>query len=149
VARLYEHYHFQGRFIDITGDTPAIDPSWNDRTSSIIVYGAAEPPPVIQEIMIFEHSHYGGRSQILPPGQYNTNQLLIGADTLSSALVPVGMVLRLYEHANFQGAFIDIGEDTPAVSLDWNDRVSSLVVMAGFPENGVEVSRAYIPTDQI
>ena len=53
VARLYEHYHFQGRFIDIKEDTPVISPFWNDRTSSIIVYSEAEQPPVIKEVIIF------------------------------------------------------------------------------------------------
>lgn len=38
------------------------------------------------------------------------------------------MVLRLFEHANFQGAFIDLRNDTPAVRMDWNDRTSSIIV---------------------
>lgn len=147
VARLYEHYHFQGRFIDIKEDTPAISQFWNDRTSSIIVYGEAEQPPVTKEVMIFEHANHVGKSQILQKGEYDVSQMVIGNDTLSSALVPSGMKLRLYEHANFQGAFIDIREDTRAVSLNWNDRASSIVVMPDFPENEVEVSRAYIPTE--
>jgi hypothetical protein len=128
VARLYEHYHFQGRFIDIQEDTPAITQFWNDRTSSIVVYEETEPPPITREVMIFEHANYGGASQILPKGQYDTPQITIGNETLSSALVPSGMVLRLYEHANFQGAFIEIRSDTPAISMDWNDRTSSIVV---------------------
>jgi Beta/Gamma crystallin len=128
VARLYEHSHFQGHFIDIKEDTPVISPFWNDRTSSIIVYGEAEQPPVIKEVRIFEHAYYGGSSQTLQKGKYDIAQLLIGNDTFSAAQVPYGMVLRLYEHANFQGAFIDIREDTPVVSIDWNDRPSSIVV---------------------
>jgi tetratricopeptide (TPR) repeat protein len=148
VVRLYEHYHFQGRFIDIKEDTPAVSQFWNDRTSSIIVYGDDEQPPVTREVMIFEHANHTGRFQILPEGSYDLAQILIGNDTLSSALVPSGMKLRLYEHANFQGAFIDIREDTKAVSLDWNDRASSIVVTADFPENEVVVSREYIPTER-
>ncbi|MGZ8159472.1 MAG: beta/gamma crystallin-related protein [Methylobacter sp.] len=128
VVRLYEHYHFQGRFIDIKEDTPVISPFWNDRTSSIIVYGEAEQPPITKEVMIFEHANYGGNSQTLQKGKYDTAQISIGNDTISSALVPLGMVLRLYEHTNFQGVFIDIKSDTPAVSMDWNDRTSSIVV---------------------
>ncbi|MGH8480168.1 MAG: beta/gamma crystallin-related protein [Gammaproteobacteria bacterium] len=42
VVRLYEHYHFQGRFIDIKEDTPVVSRFWNDRTSSIIVHGEAD-----------------------------------------------------------------------------------------------------------
>jgi hypothetical protein len=86
----------------------------------------------------------------LQKGRYDVAQMLIGNDTLSSALVPSGMVLRLYEHANFQGAFIDIREDTLAVSLDWNDRVSSIVVTPeneDFPENEIEVLREYVSDD--
>ena len=84
-----------------------------------------------KEVMIFEHSNYGGISQTLQKGKYDTAQITIGNDTLSSALVPTGMVLRLYEHANFQGAFIDIRADTPAIDSmrkGWNDRASSIVV---------------------
>jgi hypothetical protein len=128
VARLYEHSHCQGHFIDIKEDTPVISPFWNERTSSMIVYGEAEQPPVIKEVRIFEHAYYGGRSQTLQKGKYDTAQLLIGNDTFSAAQVPYGMVLRLYEHANFQGAFLDIREDTPFVRIDWNDRPSSIVV---------------------
>ncbi len=127
-ARLYEHFHFQGQFIDIKEDTPAISQSWNDRTSSIIVYKDTEPSPIIKTALIFEHANYGGRFQLLQPGKYDVARLLIGNDTLSSALVPSSLVLRLYEHANFQGAFIEIRVDTPAVSMDWNDRVSSIIV---------------------
>jgi Beta/Gamma crystallin len=128
VARLYEHYHFQGRYVDIREDTPAVNQFWNDRTSSIVVYGEDEQPPFTKEVMIFEHANYGGKSQILGRGKYDTAQIAIGNKTLSSALVPTGMVLRLYEQASFGGAFTEIRGDTPAVSLDWNDRTSSIVV---------------------
>jgi hypothetical protein len=128
VARLYDHYHFQGRFIDITQDTPAISLYWNDRTSSIVIYAKTDPPPVIKDIVIFSDANYQGNSQSLQPGTYDAAQISIGNDTLSSAFVPYGMVLRLFEHANFQGAFIELREDTPAISMDWNDRNSSIVV---------------------
>ena len=147
VVRLYEHYHFQGRFIDIKADTPVISQLWNDRTSSIIVYDEAEQPPLTKEVIIFEHFNHVGKSQILQKGEYDVAQILIGDDTLSSALVPTGMKLRLYEHANFQGAFVDIREDTKAVNLDWNDRASSIVVMADFPENEIEILPDFLSDD--
>jgi hypothetical protein len=148
VVRLYEHFHFQGQFIDIKEDTPAMSQFWDDRTSSIIVFGEDERPPVIREVIIFEHANLGGKFQVLQIGEYDTAQIAIGNDSLSSALVPNGMALRLYEHANFQGAFIDIWEDTLAVSMDWNDRASSIVVeVATFPENDVEVIGDYVGTE--
>lgn len=147
VARLYEHFHFQGRFIDVKEDTTAISQFWNDRTSSIIVYGEDEQPPVTKEVMIFEHANHTGRFQILPEGEYDVAEILIGNDILSSALVPSGMKLRLYEHASFQGAFLDIREDTRAVSLDWNDRASSIVVGRDFPENEIEILPDFLSDD--
>jgi len=128
VARLYEHSHFQGRFIDIAKDTPAIDLFWNDRISSIIVYGADEQPPMINEVVIFEHSDYAGRSQVLKPGKYNQTFIELGDDAVSSALVPYGMLLTLYENPDFLGASFEIRNDTPAVPLEWNDKASSLIV---------------------
>jgi hypothetical protein len=128
VARLYHHAHFQGPFIDIKEDTPVLTSFWNDRTSSIVVYEESEQPPITKEVVIFQHRDYAGNSQILQKGQYGTPQLLIGDNSLSSALVPYGMVVRLYEGSNFQGESIELRDDTPAISLEWNDRVSSIVV---------------------
>jgi hypothetical protein len=154
VVRLYEHFHFQGRFIDIKEDTPVLSPPvlsefWNDRTSSIVIYGQAEQPPVTKEVIIFEHANLDGNFQILQEGNYDTARLTIGDNTLSSALVPYGMLLRLYENPGFQGEFIDIWDDIPAVSSDWNDRASSIVVTAAFPENHVELMRDQAPSENI
>ena len=85
------------------------------------------------EITIYEHANFQGRSQTLTAGQYDVAQLLIGNDTLSSARVPVGMVLRLYEHAHYQGASIEYRQDTPYVGGEWNDRVSSIIVYMAPP----------------
>jgi hypothetical protein len=90
------------------------------------------------QVEIFNHSDFSkepwqgipARSQKVAPGWYDDakNQLLIGNDQLSSIKVPEGLAVRAYEHAWFQGQFIDFTADVPAVSMDWNDRVSSLVV---------------------
>ncbi len=129
VVRLYEHFHFQGRFIETREDTPAITLSWNDRASSIIVYGATEPQPMIKEVMIFEHANYGGKFQLLPIGKHDAAKISIGK-TLSSALIPYGVMIRLFDQPNFQGASFTLRADTPAISLDWNDRAVSMIVEA-------------------
>jgi hypothetical protein len=128
VARLFEHYHFQGRFIDIRVDTPALGAYWDNRASSIVVYDATATPPDTKEVMIFQDANYAGSFQVLAKGRYDVAQLQIGDNALSSALVPYGMVLRLFENPGFDGAFVELREDTPAVSMDWNDRASSVVV---------------------
>jgi hypothetical protein len=146
IVRLYEHAHFQGQFIDIALDTPALAPAWNDRASSIIVYAETDPPPWIQHVVIFEHAQFGGASQVLNLGDVDATQLQIGIHSLSSALVPLGLVLRLYEQAGFQGASLDIAGDTPAVPLQWNDRATSIRVFEAFPENDLAAIRDYLGT---
>lgn len=91
-----------------------------------------------KQVEIFTHSDFSldpwhdipGRSQKLAPGWYDDakSQILIGNDQLSSIKVPEGLVVRAWEHAWFQGAFIDFIADTPAVPMNWNDRISSIVV---------------------
>lgn len=95
-------------------------------------------------VTIYEHANFEGRSQVLAKGQYDTaaGQILIGNDTLSSIKVSAGLVARLYEHFMFRGAFIDIAANTPAITLPWNDRVSSIVV---YDQGRQPVIKAYGP----
>ncbi len=81
-------------------------------------------------VTIYEHANFQGRSQVLTKGQYDNalGQISIGNDSLSSIKVSSGLVARLYEHFLFRGAFIDVRANTPAITLPWNDRVSSIVV---------------------
>src|SRR2546429_8768175 len=81
-------------------------------------------------VTIYEHANFQGRSQELTKGHYDNalGQISIGNDSLSSLKVPHGLVVRLYEHFLFRGAFIDFRNDTPAVPLPWNDRASSIIV---------------------
>jgi hypothetical protein len=135
VARLYEHSWFQGRYVDIAMDTPALPMFWNDRTSSVIVYAASHQPPVVTEVILFEHASYPGASQVLAPGRYQLaeGELNLPNDSLSSALVPRGLVLRLYKDAGFAGAFVDFAGDVEALSPEWNDSVSSIAVFVAPP----------------
>ena len=48
-------------------------------------------------------------------------------DVLSSLKVPAGLMVTLYEHADFAGDFRTYYEDTPFVN-DFNDRASSIIV---------------------
>jgi hypothetical protein len=134
VVRLYEHFHFQGRYVDFVMDTPAVPMSWNDRASSIIVFEATEKPPVIDEVMIFEHAGFTGQSQTLKVGRFDSaNSTLKLNRLISSSLIPRGLILRLYEQPGFQGASIDLASDAAAFSADWNDRVSSVEVLNAPP----------------
>jgi hypothetical protein len=152
-ARLYEHWHFQGRYIDFTVDTPAVPMFWNDRTSSLIVYAVADGPPVIDVVEIYENGGYGGRRQTLQAGRYDSaNGTLTLNKTISSALVPSGLILRLYENPGFTGTFVDLDGDVEAFGPDWNDRASSIEILntpPGLPffEDEVRILRDYITDD--
>ena len=134
LARLYDCGYFQGRFTDIKVDTEDIGQFWDNKTSSIIVY-EEDDPPVIKKAVIFEHSEYNasnnwiGAHQVIEKGRYDgiVKSIQIG-NGLSSALVPKGMVLRLYKLQNCQGEFIEIREDTPKIRMDWNDLVASIIL---------------------
>jgi hypothetical protein len=96
------------------------------------------------DVTIYEHANFQGRFQKLAKGQYDNalGQISIGNDTLSSIKVPRGLVARIYEDWLFRGEFIEFKKDTPAVTLPWNDRASSIVVY----EEGQQPSiRPYSP----
>lgn len=80
--------------------------------------------------VVYEHANFGGRYQLLTPGRYDVGQLSIGNDAISSVMVPPGWRVTLYQHAGFQGATLTLITDTPAVSANWNDQASSILVEA-------------------
>jgi hypothetical protein len=83
-------------------------------------------------VTIYEHANFQGRSQVLTKGQYDNalGQISTGNDTLSSIKLSSGLVARLYEHSLFRGEFIDIRENTPTITMPWNDTliVGELVI---------------------
>lgn len=80
--------------------------------------------------VVYEHTGFGGRYQLLAPGRYDVGQLSIGNDVISSVMVPPGWRVTLYQHAGFQGATVSLTADTPAVPSNWNDQASSILVEA-------------------
>lgn len=80
------------------------------------------------KVTVYEHANYGGRSQELPVGRYNLQQLSIGNDIISSIKVPTGLIVTAYEHIDFGGKTKVFTEDTSYVGNDFNDKISSIVV---------------------
>ncbi|WP_157949883.1 Vps62-related protein [Vallitalea okinawensis] len=79
-------------------------------------------------VTIYEHSNYGGSSQVLTPGSYNVDDLSIGNDELTSLRVPTGLKVTLYEHSNWEGDKSIYYMDNSNVGDDWNDETSSIKV---------------------
>ncbi|TAF11251.1 MAG: hypothetical protein EAZ77_00920, partial [Nostocales cyanobacterium] len=76
---------------------------------------------------IYENGLYGGKAQDLNAGWYDTQQLMIGNDSLSSLQVIPGFKVTLYEHSRFTGishTFTSSAE----MGYDFNDITSSIRV---------------------
>jgi hypothetical protein len=78
-------------------------------------------------VVVYEHSNYAGRRQVLDVGRYDIGQLSIGNDVISSVKVPPGWKVKLYQHSSFQGAQKILTADTHFLS-DFNDTTSSIVI---------------------
>ncbi len=80
-----------------------------------------------REVTIFENVGFSGRSQVLAVGRYDSKQLAIGDNVLSSLKVPAGMEAILYEDSQFGGRKIAFAGDTSNVG-DFSDKTSSIEV---------------------
>lgn len=78
-------------------------------------------------VTIYEHDNYGGSSQVLMPGSYNTSDLTIGNDELTSLTVPMGLKVTLYQHHTWEGDKRIYYMNTPNVN-DFNDETSSIII---------------------
>lgn len=125
-VRLYEHANQGGSYVDLTSDVTELEyHSFNDKASSITVTGTMSSSAVT----IYSNTSYGGVSQKLYPGLYNTSALTIGNDTLSGVVVPSGWTVTLYENSNFSGSTYALtATDTNLIAEGWNDRASSIRV---------------------
>jgi hypothetical protein len=80
-------------------------------------------------VVIYMDGSYQGPSQNLVAGRYNTAQLTIGDNQLSSLRIPSGWKVTLYKEPNFAGTNkVVLTADTPYVGDAFNDSVSSIVV---------------------
>ncbi len=125
---LYEFGGFEGRTLELRSNASAsflTDNNFNNTTSSIRI---EEIPAADLVVTVFRDS-YSGPSIIFTPGRFNVESLAFGDDQLSSARVPGGMRLILYEDANFMGRSVTLEADADLTGIKtFNDHTSSLVV---------------------
>jgi Vacuolar protein sorting-associated protein 62/Beta/Gamma crystallin len=79
-------------------------------------------------VTVYKDSNYGGSSRELGVGRYNTSDLGIGNDELSSLKVGSGLKATLYKDADFSGSVMICVQDTPDVGKNVTDQISSIVV---------------------
>jgi hypothetical protein len=84
------------------------------------------------DVVFFQHSNFGGiASQGLAPGNYTLAQLQakgVQNDWVSSARVPAGRTVTVFQHDNFTGTSWTLTSDTPSFSAltpNANDQMSS------------------------
>ena len=89
-------------------------------------------PQPYPQACFFEHDNFGGRSFCVAPGQtiYNLSDYGFN-DTISSAIIPRGLRVTVYEDANFRGQGLELYGDIYSISMYgrfWNDRISAIHV---------------------
>lgn len=111
VARLYEHFHFQGQFLDVHPSSPDLG-TWNKKASSVIVYNWGDPPPRTTEVVVVHLpglDTWDGPSWVF--SAVNGSQPR-PAFAIHSAHVPDGMMLSVYPAPDFGGTPTDYTQDT-------------------------------------
>jgi len=125
---LFEHYNFGGKVLKVCADTKWIGKAWNDKVSSLKTYYKAPPapPPPPCSVTVFQHSNYKGTAN-----KYSGNVNKVARnDDMSSLKLPANCCVNLYEHYNFGGKVKRTCASTKWIGGEWNDKVSSLKVVA-------------------
>lgn len=140
--RLYEDANYNGAYIDIFSSAAELPAGWNDFVSSVYVTYA--DVDTLAMVTLWEDTNYEGESIKLIPSQGLTSMRDFEFDEffgledwdneLSSVEIAGSVQLRLYEHANYMGEFIDLYESAARLPQGWNDRVSSVYVFASAGE---------------
>ena len=83
-------------------------------------------------VTLYQHCNYGGYAAALAPGNYRLGDLRargIRNDDISSARVPPGYTLTMYQHDHFSGSrVVKTADDACLVDDNFNDQLSSLVI---------------------
>lgn len=116
----YEDGGFQGASIIVRGDANGLA-DWNDRISSlevrpVTVSGAAD------KVVVYSDACFHGRSQELAVGEYDTKDLTVGNDAISSIRIPKGLRVVVYEDSGFKGHSLELtaGEHVDMSAFGWD-----------------------------
>ncbi|WP_326734087.1 hypothetical protein [Streptomyces sp. NBC_01022] len=111
VVRLYEHFHFQGQFIDVRETTADLN-QWAAKASSLASYRDGEEPPRTTEVVLIQLPNldtWDGPFWVLSAADGVQNAPTMA---IRSAHIPEGMVLTLFAGPDFTGAAVDFTQDT-------------------------------------
>jgi hypothetical protein len=114
VVRLYEHFHFQGEWIDIKQDTVDLG-TWKAKASSLIVYAAGSTPPRTTTVVLNQlpnNDNWDGPFWVFTASDGAQAEPSM---TIKSGLIPDGMVVTFYDQPDFGGDHRDYTQDTPDI----------------------------------
>ncbi|MBD2203612.1 peptidoglycan DD-metalloendopeptidase family protein [Calothrix sp. FACHB-1219] len=125
----YEHINFGGQKYVFDSSKSYVGNDSNDKITSLKIYQAPT---------IYQHANFGGNAKTLAAGEYSSLLNFSNGsegnwnDFISSIEIPKGWVVEGYEHINFGGQKVVLNSSTLYVGNDWNDRISSLKIYAGY-----------------
>lgn len=119
------------RSIRVAADFPYdIDPQTGMHTQMCL--DVSQPPDAQPCVTVYQHNMKGSSMCLTSDWTVGNLHGWHFNDEISSIVVPEGMRIVVYEHANFEGRSLTIGPGrwTPPSWTDfWNDRISSIRIM--------------------
>jgi|688.fasta_scaffold06873_6 hypothetical protein len=140
---IFEDDNFSGGMQNYYANVYTLNSSWNDKASSIIVYGPGgnagsnnNYQPSYNNnysrdgVTVYADCNYQGKSSYLRSGRYSNYAMGIGNDAISCFRIPRGYKLTVFEDNNFNGESRTFTSDLYCLAVDWNDKISSMIVQA-------------------
>lgn len=118
--------------------------SWNDRAVTMIIdisggyggnNGGNNNNNNQKGVTLYKDCNYNGPNVSLGAGNYNTNELGIGDNVLSSLKVSTGFTVTIFEDPAFAGRSTVYNADVSCLNTNWNDKVSSIRITRDFGGN--------------
>ncbi len=147
---LYEHSNFRGEPIILQHSWDGLgrrDRFLRNRIRSIRVVRRRQAQPLIpqynfgNQVVVFNDAFCGQQMSIHGNWSVGRHNGFAFNDCISAIYVPRGYKVRVYEHANYRGRYMDIYSDwIPGPHDFWNNRISSIQVI---PLNPPRTYRRY------
>ena len=80
------------------------------------------------KVTIYDRPNFQGTKKVLDEGEYNTSDIGIGDNKLSSLTVPAGMKVTLYEYEDFRGRSKTFTANASLKEDEFNNKASSIKI---------------------
>ncbi|MBC8059166.1 MAG: peptidase inhibitor family I36 protein, partial [Clostridiaceae bacterium] len=139
LVEVYDNDNFTGTKWTYISNLSYVGADCNDKMSSFKILAA----------MFYIDANYGGTSVALQPGSYTMAQMNaagIPNDWMSSLKVPKGWTVEVYQHHDFTGTKWTYTSDSPLISSDANNQMSSVKIYNSTPTTIGDWSNFQTPT---